>query len=102
MPQMLPTSLRAKQPVGADDLAMTEVTAPKNNGRSSASHEYTMVNTGEDPEIYRKKAAEKMWPTEPRRLKDFITFTCIALFWDVLVTPIPVAFLGEYVPLMFP
>lgn len=78
MPQILPTSLLAKQPVGADDLAMTEVPAPKNDGRSSDSHEYTMVNTGEDPEIYRKKDAEKKWPTEPRRLKDFTTFNCIA------------------------
>lgn len=59
-----------------------------------------MVNTGEDPEIYRKRDAEKR-PTEPRRLKEFTTFTCITLFWDVLVTLMPVAFLGEFVRSVF-
>ena len=76
---------------------MTEAPTPKNDGRSSASHEYTKVNTGEEPEISRKKDPEEKWPAEPPRLKDFTTFTCIELFWDVLVMLIPVAFLGEFV-----
>lgn len=74
---------------------MTEVPTPKDGG--NASHEYTAINTIEDPEIGRKKNAEKKWQTEPRRLKEFTIFIFIALCWDVLVMLMPMAFIGELV-----
>lgn len=101
MPQTFGTSLLAKQPVRDDGLAMAEVPAPKNDDRSNASHEYTTINSVENPEIYRKKSAEKKWPTKPRRLKEFSTFTYAALCWDVLVTLMPVIFVGQSVVSVF-
>lgn len=88
---------------------------PKNKGRSNASHirlcrvmrefipatratthpNYKALNTEENPAKYWKKDAQRKWSTEPRRLKEWTTFTFIALCLDVFVTLLPVTFLGE-------
>lgn len=127
MPQIVRTSPVAKQPVGVDGIAMTEVPTPKSEARSDAPHDlpddnttsspyfrlctmmrkliprsgatthpkYRIVNTVKDPEISRKNDSERKWSTEPRPLKRFSTFTYTAICWDVLMTLLPVAFLGE-------
>lgn len=62
-----------------------------------ASYEYTTINTVADPEIgsEEENAEKNKGQTEPRRLKEFTTFTFIELCWDVFVTLTPVAFLGK-------
>lgn len=59
MPQTFGTSLLAKQPVRDDGLPMAEVPAPKNDDRSNASHEYTTINTVENPEYIERKVQKR-------------------------------------------
>lgn len=68
---------------------------PTNWQNGNASHEYTTINTSEDPDSGGKENAEKKEQTEPRRLKEFTIFTFIALCWDVFLTLMPIPFLGE-------
>lgn len=68
---------------------------PTSKHDGNASHEYTTINTREDPDLGRKENAEEKEQAEPRRLKEFTISTFIALCWDVFLTLMPVAFLGE-------
>lgn len=68
---------------------------PTNWQNGNASHEYTTINSREDPDSIGKENAENKEQTEPRRLKEFTIFTFIALCWDVFLTLIPISFLGE-------
>ena len=56
---------------------------------------YRIVDTEESLSEYKNKDGEKDWPTKPQLLRKRTTRTYFVLCWDVLVTLLPVVFLGR-------
>ena len=57
---------------------------------------YRIVDTEESLIEYTNKDGEKDWPTKPQLLRKRTTLTYFMLCWDVLVTLLPVVFLGRF------
>ena len=62
----------------------------------SMSGEYQAAVAVERPELPKEKGVPRGWLTTAQQLKHSTSWTYLARCWDVLVTLLPVLFLGEY------
>lgn len=65
--------------------------------RATTKTPYKALSSTVNPQEYEKKDTQRAWPTEPRRIKRWTTFTYMTLFCDLVMTLLPVIFLGESV-----
>ena len=58
--------------------------------------EYEATVALKHPELSKGKGVPRGWPRTAQRLESITSWTYLARCWDVWVTLLPIAFLGEY------